>query len=355
MALLALAVAGLAVALPARADALRDAQALMAKGQGRQALEATESALEGKPRDPQLRFLKGLILNEMNRQPEAIAVFTKLTEDFPELPEPYNNLAVIYAQLRQYDKAKTALEMAIRTHPSYATAHENLGDIYARLASQAYDKALQLDSTNVVAQTKLAMIRDLMSVSAKPVAGKTTPATARPAPVQAPTTPAVKVAAAPETKPPTAAPRVPAPPPESKITPSASAPEKEKPSKPKHEVASPPQNDSEAVATAIRAWATAWSGKDVKAYLAHYASDFRTPKGRARAVWEKERHQRIDKPGSIDVSIRDLKIEIHGSDRASARFHQEYRSAGFSGTTDKSMRLVRRNGKWLITEEQVER
>jgi tetratricopeptide (TPR) repeat protein len=49
-----------------------------------------------------------------------MAVFSKLTEDYPELPEPYNNLAVLYAQQKQYDKARTALEMAIRIHPGYA-------------------------------------------------------------------------------------------------------------------------------------------------------------------------------------------------------------------------------------------
>ena len=75
---------------------------------------------------------------------------------------------MLYAQQKQYDKAKQALEMAIRTHPSYATAHENLGDIYAKLASQAYDKALQIDSSNTSAQTKLSMIQDLMGNSGRP-------------------------------------------------------------------------------------------------------------------------------------------------------------------------------------------
>ena len=102
----------------------------------------------------------------------------KLTEDYPELPEPYNNLAVLYAQQKQYDKARTALEMAIRTHPSYAIAYENLGDVYAKLASQAYDKALQLDSANSTAQNKMALIRDLISTSA----GKRPQAPAAPRP-----------------------------------------------------------------------------------------------------------------------------------------------------------------------------
>jgi tetratricopeptide (TPR) repeat protein len=110
---------------------------------------------------------EGLILTEMGRPADAIAVFTKLAEDYPELPEPYNNLAVLYAQQKQYDKARTALEMAIRTHPSYSIAHENLGDVYAKLASQAYDKALQLDSSNAATQSKLSMIRELISTSSR--------------------------------------------------------------------------------------------------------------------------------------------------------------------------------------------
>jgi tetratricopeptide (TPR) repeat protein len=114
----------------------------------------------------------------MNKPNDAIAVFQKLTEDYPELPEPYNNLAVIYAQQKQYEKAKQALEMAIRTHPSYATAHENLGDIYSRMASQAYDKALQLDSSNTSAQTKLSMIRNLIGNNVRP--GTTTAAAVKP-------------------------------------------------------------------------------------------------------------------------------------------------------------------------------
>src|SRR5438093_2806195 len=78
------------------------------------------------------------------------------------MPEPYNNLAVLYAGQGDYQKARKALETAIRTHPSYAVAHENLGDIYATLASQAYDKALQLDSGNAAARKKLALIKELV-------------------------------------------------------------------------------------------------------------------------------------------------------------------------------------------------
>ena len=145
-------VALLAVALlaasPVRADDVQDAAKLLKAGQHQQALERVNKVLAAKPRDPQARFLKGLIYTEQGNAKEAIEIFTKLTQDFPELPEPYNNLAVIYASQGQYEKARSALEQSIRTHPSYATAYENLGDVYAKLASQAYDKALQLDSSN---------------------------------------------------------------------------------------------------------------------------------------------------------------------------------------------------------------
>jgi tetratricopeptide (TPR) repeat protein len=147
-------------ASPAVADELQEINKLVKQGQNTAALERLNGYLNSHPKDAQARFLKGLILTEQNKPSDAIAVFTALTQDYPELPEPYNNLAVLYASQQQYEKARIALEMAIRTHPSYATAHENLGDIYAKMASLSYDKALQIDKGNTSAQTKLSMIRD---------------------------------------------------------------------------------------------------------------------------------------------------------------------------------------------------
>jgi tetratricopeptide (TPR) repeat protein len=156
------AISALLFAAPAFADNLSDINALIRAGQFNEALTKVDAGLIQTPRDKQLRFVKGVILTEQNKPNDAIAMFTKLTEDFPELPEPYNNLAVLFASSGQYDKARAALEMAIRTNPTYATAHENLGDVYAKLASQAYDKALQLDSGNTTAKSKLTMIRSLV-------------------------------------------------------------------------------------------------------------------------------------------------------------------------------------------------
>ena len=308
-----------------------------------QALEKVDLYISTKPKDAQGMFLRGLILTEMGRSADAIAMFTKLTEDFPELPEPYNNLAVLFAQQKQYDKARTALEMAIRTHPSYSIAHENLGDVYAKLASQAYDKALQLDSSNTATQTKLSMIKELISTSSKP---GTKPGAAATPPAAEPVKPAVVEA----TKPvPVVVPPV--------IKPVEKAPEPVATAK-TPEVKAPAEKPADTsgveadVTKALQGWASAWSRKDVKTYLGYYANDFQTPKGVARKAWETERTQRIDKPGKLQVSVDDIKISL-ANDKATVRFRQNYTSATLKSSTGKTLVFVKSAGKWLIQQERV--
>ncbi len=328
-----------ALALPARADDLQDAGKLLKQGQHAQALEKADRYLAAKPKDAPGRFLKGLILTEMNRSQEAIAVFSKLTEDYPELPEPYNNLAVIYAQQKQYDKARQALEMAIRTNPSYATARENLGDIYARMASQAYDKALQIDSSNTSAQTKLALIRELMGTPSRPGAGKTPGIAVAVAPVPPPAKPA-------EEKPAAATPAPAAP---AVVTPAAAP----APVTPAQTPAAKTADVKGDISQVLEAWAAAWSKKNVKGYLAFYAKDFQTPAGESRARWESERGKRIVKPGQIQVSFENLKVTAEGTGHVTAKFRQHYRSASLKTSSNKVMVLVLHDGKWLIQQERV--
>jgi tetratricopeptide (TPR) repeat protein len=336
-----------AVATVTQADPLQDISKLIRQGQQAQALEQADRYLANNPKDAQVRFLKGIALTELNRSADAIAVFQKLTEDYPELPEPYNNLAVIYAQQKQYEKAKAALEMAIRTHPSYATAHENLGDIYARLASQAYDKALQLDSANSSAQNKLAMIRELMTgtnrTGSKPTAAK--PAETKVAETKLADVKPVDTKPA-ETKPPlVAAAPVVSPAASAKPEPASVA----APAKASTEGAGSGQDD---VAKAVNQWAAAWARKDVRGYLAVYAKDFKTPNGLARNKWEAERRSRIDKPGTISVKLDGMKISVDG-DKATARFRQSYEAGAFKATAGKALDMVRRDGKWQIQQERV--
>jgi len=155
--------AALCLPLAARADDYGDVNQLMRSGKLAEALAKADQYLAAKPRDPQMAFLKGVVLGEQGRTADAIAAFTKLTEDYPELPEPYNNLAVLYAGQSQFEKARAALESAVRVDPRYAIAYENLGDVYARLAAQAWAKSQQLDATNTSVAPKLALVRQLFA------------------------------------------------------------------------------------------------------------------------------------------------------------------------------------------------
>ena len=315
----------LTVSFAVQADDIQDANKLFKQGLHAQALEKVNAVLAGKPKDAQARFLKGLIQTEQGNTNDAIATFTGLTEDYPELPEPYNNLAVIYAGQGQYEKAKVALEMAIRTHPTYATAHENLGDIYAKMASQAYDRALQLEKSNTGTQTKLALIRELFGDNAKNArSGKTTVvAAAEPAATAVPTAVVKKPEPVAVAKPEPAA------------------------AKPDTAIADPAAE----VVKAIQAWAAAWSAKDSKKYLSFYAKEFKSPDGLSRSAWETQRKQRIAAPKSIKVEVRDAKVKLVDATHATLTFRQTYRATHLNSQSTKLFDMVKADGQWQIAAE----
>lgn len=147
----------------ARADDAGDINRLFSAGQVQEAFARLDKLIAERPRDPQLRFQKGVLLVEAQRGAEAAGVFQQLIADYPDIPEPYNNLAVIHASQGQYDKARVALESALRANPAYAAAHQNLGDIYAQLARLAYAEALRLEPSNAVVPRKLALMRDIVT------------------------------------------------------------------------------------------------------------------------------------------------------------------------------------------------
>lgn len=341
------------------------------------ALEQANTYLALKPKDPQMRFHKGLILTEQQKIADAIKVFSSLSEDYPNLPEPYNNLAVLYASQGMYDKARSALEAAIQTHPSYSIAHENLGDIYAKLASQAYGKALQLDQGNAAAQTKLAMIKDLFTgranairtasaatvASASP-ASSATPSAARsavpvtPSPVRsvAPTAPSAAPSVASATPPDKPPPKL-----VEKTAEKVGRAEKSTPDKmaavetQSPEMKSGAPDESEEIIKAVNAWAKAWSDKDVAAYISFYTADFQTPRGVKRATWEKTRRDRILKPKSIHVEIAHPKVTLINQTRARVSFRQLYQSDAFKNDSSKTLEMVKMSGKWQIRQERAGR
>ena len=345
-ALRALFVAAVLSSSSAWADDYADVSRLMRAGQYAEAMTKSDQYLATKPKDPQMRFLRGVIQTETGKTSDAIATFTQITQDYPELPEPYNNMAVLYAGQSQFDKARAALEMAIRTNPSYATAHENLGDVYAKLASQAYSKALQLDGANAGVQPKLALIRTLFSADSK-APGK--PAAAAPA---APT-----VAAAPPVAPAVAVKPAPAPPPVVAVAPPVKpAPAPAAPAAtpavtpPATAAAAPSAAAEKEIESAVRAWADAWASKDMSAYLASYGANFDTPGTQPRKAWEEARRARIVGKSRISVKLSNLSVAVQGS-KATAQFKQDYSADSLNISSRKKLDLAKVNDRWVIVKE----
>jgi ketosteroid isomerase-like protein len=223
--------------------------------------------------------------------------------------------------------------MAIRTNPSYSTAHENLGDVYAKLASQAYTKALQLDAGNAAVPPKLALIKDLFAPGNK---------AQRPTMVPPPAPAAAQTQAAqpkPATQPnPGASPQSPT------ATVEAGAP--------KAAEARSPERDA-AVEAAVKAWASAWSSKDVKSYLAAYGTGFKPNGGQSRKAWEDDRRKRIEGKSRINVKLTELNVTRKSDTQASVRFKQDYSADSLQVSSRKTLDLVQSGGKWLIEREST--
>ncbi len=295
---------GLLISVHASALPLDEIRTMALAGRGGEALRSIDAYVRANPNDTQAEFLRGVLLAENNRSKEALIVFRKLTQDHPELPEPHNNLAVLYASHGEYVKARDALLVAINTHPSYATAHENLGDIYAKMAGIAYDQALQFDRANDAAKAKLNLVRNLFSISQQNIVTTGTP--------------------------------VPAP---DAVPPAASV--------------EPDPADAGTVAQTINAWAGSWSAQEVEFYLSFYGKNFTPGTGVTRQEWEHRRRARLSKPKFIDIGIQQLRVSQPHSRRATATFVQVYRSDSFADQVKKTLVLELQISGWKIVAEET--
>ncbi len=167
-ALVALAVLCL-LSVPVTPATLPEIRALATEQRYAEALKQLDALLVDNPDDVEARLFRGVILTRQGSIDEAIATFDKLTRHNPELPEPLNNLAVLYAAQGRYDDSREVLLRAIALEPRYDTAHENLGDVYAKLANIAYERAFTLNKKNTRARDKGSwMTRVLDTESAAP-------------------------------------------------------------------------------------------------------------------------------------------------------------------------------------------
>lgn len=306
------------------AGALDEAQQLFEGGKIAEARQVIDKYLDANPNSAEGKFLKGLILVEQRDTGGAIDIFTQMTKDYPELPEPYNNIAVIHAAEGDYDSARVALQSALKTHPSYSTAYENLGDIYAKLASEAYQQALDLEKKDRgQLKVKLSLIDNLFGEKLH----------------------SQQVAAVPAVEPPPVNPEPAALPVAEPVQP----PVVEKPVSPPNIIATAEQEKQ--IAETLQAWAKAWSDKDVDAYLSHYAGNFKPQSGSLKK-WKLQRSVRLKRPKYIKVVLGNVDISITGSGIAKAGLTQSYESNTYSDITKKVFDLQLVNGEWKIQREQ---
>lgn len=305
----------------ASANQLAEAEKLLRQGDSASAMQVVEGVLSSSPSMPEARFLKGVILVEQGKSDQAVKVFTALTRDYPELPEPYNNLAVIHAANGDYDSARMALQSALKTHPSYATAYENLGDIYAKLASEAYQQALDLEKHDQDGlRVKLALIGDLF------VNGNSA------APMHADVSDSALVAV--ENT-------------QSRVIPDTS----ESVTTARQVVAEPVADPTPDIMRFIGAWSSDWESQDVERYLSNYAPDFKPSKVSLKK-WRMQRHIRLNRPDYIKVTISDVSVLPIDSSHSRVEFLQRYESNTYQDEARKRLLLVMVDGNWKILREE---
>ncbi len=271
---------------------------LMRNGQVDQALSNIEVQLAKEPGNAQWRFLRGVALSQLQRDPEAIDTFSRLSRDYPTLAEPLNNLAVVQARSGQLDEALTSLRQATRLDPGYAMAHHNMGDVLAQMSANAYAKAVEVDPQSDTARSA--------SFKQKLISG-----------LHDTNTSSQKRASTNDTDPQVQAPNI----------------------------------DHEPIRTTVLAWADAWSRQDVEAYLAAYIPGF-APGSLTHSQWRTQRTQRIKDKSAIKVSIKNLDIQLKGR-QAIARFEQDYRADQVQQTGTKTLVLEQLDGQWRIAKEDM--
>ena len=298
----------------AHADTVQQLETQVQAGKFAHAATTGLSLLMHQPDDTRIRFLTALALQK-NQQPEqAIRHYKTLIDQHPDLPEPRNNLAVIYLQQGKHEAAVEMLESALNNHPAYATTWQNLTSIYQALASQAYNKALggPGNTQETSAPIELASLdrlhqRVVVNPETTILSAPVQTAVAKPAPTQQRSTA--------QTGSPTD---------EFKLR--------------------------QVVESTLQTWATAWSNQEFERYIDTYTADYRGRQD-SHAQWVAQRRSKIVGRRSIEVGISDFSIQPRGSDKVVVDFVQAYRSDNYRDRVLKRLHLVKRSGVWKIRRE----
>jgi tetratricopeptide (TPR) repeat protein len=330
-------------------DDLGEIRDLGASGRTYEALARLEPLLGAEPDRVEGLMLKGILLTRLGRVDEAKEIFLGLIESSPELPEPYINLAALYAGAGDYDRSVRILKLALATHPSYLAAYENLTKVYGKLASEAYRRALG-DQAETDEEPMELVLLDQVHLRATGIAPPAAALTVR----------------LPETTPERASGGVePGKEKVAEVVQTDSAPiEADEAMTAETQAETGVAADSDPgdragpdldrVPGMIDGWALAWTEQRVEEYLGFYSREFTPMKGLSQEGWEVMRRGRLTGPGFISISYEDLEVEEEGPGRVSARFVQLYDSSVLQDSCVKVLALLWEDGEWKIADERIE-
>jgi tetratricopeptide (TPR) repeat protein len=290
--ILCLLVTGTALA----AASMQQMQQLISQERFVDAVSTGEQLLSQNPRHSQARFLTAYAYQMSAQTDRAISLYQGLIEDNPQLPEPRNNLAMIYLARGDYDRASQLLVEAINTRSSYAIAYENLSQVYKGLASEAYRRAVSESSepAKYTHKIELTAITEL-----------------EPSPAQLLETESAEA-----------------------LTLVNFA------------------NQETLLLERVKSWAQAWSDKDFAAYTGFYTTQYRA-KFESHQQWLEQRRNRITRPGTISLEVSNMQIKWRSENRAIIDFEQAFDSARYSDRVMKRLGFSLIGSQWKITEERV--
>lgn len=261
------------------------------------ALVEIDLLLEFSPNNHNLLFLRAVTLTKLEKKDLAIETYNSLIEKFPNLPEPYNNLAVLYAEQNRLLEAKEVLEKALQTNNSYSIAHINLGDVYTRMASDAYRKAFELDKSPV-ANNKLQLINELFNYSpnmqrndlVNPISKSTTKSK------------------------------------EEKLA---------------------------ELALFVERWKTSWEDKNLETYFSSYSKYFKVKGDMNYEDWKRTRTEKIINKKEINIKLTNIKFKLKKG-FWSVNMKQAYSSGDYSDEENKTLIIINESGDYRIIEENTQ-
>lgn len=274
------------------------------------------------------KFAQAQSLANKGEIDQAIAIYTSLIKENPQVPEAYNNLAALYLKKNDTKQAKHILEQGLYAHKGYGVLYESLTAINVAMAREAYSKALQIELKPAdVTIASLSLDKKEPKEKSTIVISKVTKQTeSKNTAVIAKEKTVVEKKAEPEAKLSGEIRRV--------------------------SVATKPVKKSETIETTLQAWSAAWSAQAVDMYLSFYHSNYKPSNGLSRNGWEQSRRLKLKKPRWIKIGLSDFNIEKNNGRQAIVKFKQSYKSNRYNDVSSKRMILLYTNSGWRIFQEK---